>query len=316
MFSGKIKKKTKIEVGFYGAMGYYLQVREVNQELTHFSIMEEQEKYQSINQRINQSVRYYRVPTSVEKGAALNLLLTKVKNKEGKKSFSIQIFPYLQYAASLAAAAVIIVAFIIFSGKSVIKNESMQSISFRLPDQSRVIITNGSEISFKKRFTDRIVTLKGEGYFEVFPGNTFTVKTTNGSVQVIGTRFSIRDQKKTFHVECYEGKVNVNHGGKVHLLGKGDGLTTGGKDAELFSIQESSYPVYARFIGSYVEAEITEVFKDMEQFFGITIRSGFQGKRYYTGFFETGSLENALILLCEPLELTFTIQNQINVFIQ
>ncbi len=278
--------------------------------------MEEQEKYQSINQRINQSVRYYRVPSPVEKSAALNLLLMKVKSKEGKKTFSFQISPYLKYAASLAAAAVIIVAFIIFSGKSVITNESMQAISFRLPDQSRVIITNGSKISFKKRFSDRIVALKGEGYFEVFPGNTFTVKTINGSVQVVGTRFSIRDQKNTFHVECYEGKVNVNHGGKVHLLGKGDGLTLGGKNEELFSIQESLYPVYARFSGSYVEAEITKVFKDLEQFFGITIQSGFQGKRYYSGSFETGSLENALVLLCDPLGLTFTIQNQINVFIQ
>lgn len=283
--------------------------------LLHFSIVEDQKKYQSINQRINQSVRYYRVPSSVEKGAALNLLLTKIENGQKPHSKTISLSPFLKYSVGIAAAAVIILAFILFSGKENITNSSLQALSVRLPDQSRVVLTHKSELGFKKRFANRIVDLKGEAYFEVMPGKNFTVKTSTGTVQVLGTRFSVHDDTEKIKVECFEGSVRVSRKGIDQLLVKGEGAVLSDMGPEMANLAQTNYPSFARFKAEYVNSDIKQVLKDLEMFFGIKVNSRFKGTRYYTGSFETGSLENALILLCEPLGLNYVIESQLNVII-
>jgi transmembrane sensor len=277
--------------------------------LLHFSIMEEQKKYQSINHRINQSVRYYRVPSSVEKGAALNSLLKKIENSPGQQAKTINFNPILRWAAGIAAAAAIVVAIILFPAKQTIQNTTGQSFSYRLPDQSRVILTEGSLIEYSKAFKNREVKLIGEGYFEVATGKSFQVITSAGSVQVLGTRFSVNEKGEILEVKCYEGSVKAANNETGYVLQSGEGVRIKSTSVEVMALSDISYPTFALFNASYSNTEVKEIFNDMQLFFGVSIQPVYTGSRYYTGTFETGSLETALILLCEPLGFSFTFEN-------
>lgn len=284
--------------------------------LLHFSIMEEQKKYQSINHRINQSVRYYRVPSSIEKGAALNSLLKKIENSPKQQTKIINFIPILRWAAGIAAAAAIVVAIILFPAKQTIQNTTGQTFTYRLPDQSRVILTEGSLIEFSKAFKNREVKLTGEGYFEVTSGNSFQVITSAGSVQVLGTRFSVNEKGELLEVNCYEGSVKATHKETGHVLQSGEGVLIKSNSVEMSDLPDISYPTFALFKANYSNSEVRQILSDLELFFGVSIQSVYTGSRYYTGTFETGNLETALILLCEPLGFSFTFENDKTIIIK
>jgi transmembrane sensor len=267
--------------------------------------MERQKKYQSINQSIDQSVRYYRVPSSIEKGTALNLLLEKVRQAPPEKAKTIQMYQVVRWTAGIAAAAVIVVAFLVFTGRQSIQNNDLQAFSYRLPDQSRVVLSSGSKVSFSGNFKDRTVRLKGEGYFEVLKGTSFEVKTSSGIVQVLGTRFSVKESGRKLEVICYEGSVRVSNRETGRILSSGDGVSLSDKEMDVVENQYGSYPSFALFQAAYSNHEISDVIEDLELFFGISISSQVRESRYYTGRFETGNPEVALTLLCEPLDLNF-----------
>jgi transmembrane sensor len=270
-----------------------------------FLIMERQKKYQSINQSINQSVRSYRVPTSIEKGTALNLLLERIRQAPPAKTKTIQMYQVLRWTAGIAAAAVIVVAFLVFTGRQSIQNNELQAFGYRLPDQSRVVLAAGSKVSFSRNFKDRTVSLNGEGYFEVLKGSSFEVKTSAGIVEVLGTRFSVKESGNNLEVNCYEGSVKVSNRETGRILQPGEGVSLSDKEMVVFENQNNSYPSIALFQAAYSNHEISAVIKDLELFFGISISSQIRESRYYTGKFETGNPEVALTLLCEPLGLNF-----------
>ena len=60
-------------------------------------------------------------------------------------------------------------------------------------------------------FGTRNISLEGEGYFEVTPGNEFTVSTSHGVVTVLGTSFGVNSSGDDFIVKCYTGKVKVEN---------------------------------------------------------------------------------------------------------
>jgi transmembrane sensor len=79
-----------------------------------------------------------------------------------------------------------------------------------LPDDSKVWLRSGSEISYDPNFSPRNVTLKGEAFFEVTsdPEHPFTVKTEEAFVRVLGTRFNLKEAENG-DVELFveEGRV-------------------------------------------------------------------------------------------------------------
>jgi transmembrane sensor len=276
--------------------------------------MESKEKYQSINQSINQSVRYYRVPASIEKGAALNLLLNKISQQPEKRSGIIRMNSWVVRAAGFAAAAAILVALLVFTGRETIQNDSMQAQSFRLPDQSRVILAPGSSLRFSRSFANRSVTLSGESYFEVTQGTGFEVVTGAGKISVLGTRFTVRATQSDLEVSCFSGSVNVEGKQDEQLLGSGQGVVMTPSGVRQTDLGGAKFPEIALFRASYQQVSMTKILQDIESFFGVTIQMPVLADRQYTGTFETGSLENALILICEPLGLDFT-QSENNLII-
>ncbi len=101
-----------------------------------------------------------------------------------------------------------------------------------LPDGTLVWLNAASSLRFPTAFNgeERIVTLNGEGYFEVAHRQLpqggrmpFKVQLDNGAVEVLGTHFNImayRDEAKV-RATLLQGGVNVSHGAYTARLSPG-----------------------------------------------------------------------------------------------
>lgn len=84
-----------------------------------------------------------------------------------------------------------------------------------LPDGSKVTLNAGSTLSYPSAFTgqERIVDIKGEGYFEVThdTDHPFIVKTNDIQVKVLGTKFNVKayEDEENIEVTLTQGSVSV-----------------------------------------------------------------------------------------------------------
>ncbi|MCB4800365.1 FecR family protein, partial [Neotamlana laminarinivorans] len=96
----------------------------------------------------------------------------------------------------MKVAAVLVVLltssyFLFFNNTKSFETQIAQTETFKLPDESEVILNAQSKLSFSKKEweTNRNLKLQGEAFFKVTKGEKFTVNTKAGSIQVLGTQF-------------------------------------------------------------------------------------------------------------------------------
>lgn len=100
---------------------------------------------------------------------------------------------------------------------NIVINQSSQPLQITLDDQSEVWLTPGSKLVYPTHFApkQRIVSLEGEGFFEVTSDSThpFFVKTGDISTRVLGTSFDIRAFPNQDYVEIalLTGLVEIEH---------------------------------------------------------------------------------------------------------
>jgi transmembrane sensor len=82
---------------------------------------------------------------------------------------------------------------------------------FTLPDGSSVTLNKNSFISYNKKYNknNREVFFGGEAYFDVIKDNSlpFVIRTSNSTLQVVGTCFNVRDDSSSVTVTVISGKV-------------------------------------------------------------------------------------------------------------
>jgi transmembrane sensor len=115
----------------------------------------------------------------------------------------------------LAVAASIILLAGIFSilrfYTTTVYSPAGQHLSHVLPDGSIVKLNAESEITYKPlwwRFV-REVEFEGEAYFEVEKGKKFSVASSMGTTEVLGTSFNIYSRGEEYNVTCITGQVMV-----------------------------------------------------------------------------------------------------------
>ncbi|SDE11315.1 FecR family protein [Pedobacter soli] len=91
-----------------------------------------------------------------------------------------------------------------------------------LPDGSKVMLNAMSELEFPVSFADneRLVSLKGEAYFEVAKdaARPFKVKLNGSEVEVLGTHFNVSAYNQTAKTTLLEGSVKVRNGESSSIL--------------------------------------------------------------------------------------------------
>ncbi|MFY0627101.1 MAG: FecR domain-containing protein [Reichenbachiella sp.] len=162
------------------------------------------------------------------------------------------------------------------------KNPLGQKTNFRLPDGSEVWLNAGSELSFKKSFSEnkREVFLKGEGYFKVTKDaeRPFYVITDDFKVRALGTSFNINSYpgNSKHSVALLTGKVAVEMTKKnsgSHLLTPGMGLKydVNATKFEEFLFDSEEVSAWKNGLLIFQNSDFATVVDKLEKWYGVNV---------------------------------------------
>jgi ferric-dicitrate binding protein FerR (iron transport regulator) len=222
-----------------------------------------------------------------------------------------------RWAIGIAAALVLAVSFFFLFAKADTWEVPMaEQESVELPDGSTALLNAGTELSYRKSFFNgsRQIQLEGEAFFSVEPGAPFTVKTPEGSVLVLGTRFNVRGREGQFEVYCTEGKVEVSYKGQAFTLEAGQGIHPAAQAAIYQHDQQSAR--WTAGESHFRDTALPLVFDELERQYDIQVQHPALSGRRYTGRFPHDDLESALAIICGAMNLSFTLVSEDQVVIE
>jgi ferric-dicitrate binding protein FerR (iron transport regulator) len=266
-------------------------------------------------QKIDQSIRYFKVPNVKDKEDVLNDLMRKIAEQEEPAVHQTKVRKLIYAASSVAAVGLILFALYFFFAFQTYTGSQQASNVFFLPDNSRVVLTNGATLRYSKINFNRSVKIKGEAYFEVKSGDGFFVDTREGDVVVLGTRFRVNDMKNRLQVQCYNGIVGVHYADKRIKITQGMLLEGYDQKVNVTGGKSLGYPDFARFNFSCKNKDLNEIWPEIEKYFGVNIQYNHQGRKSFTGSISTGNVTQVLDIICTSMKLEYTIDenNQVEI---
>ena len=223
-------------------------------------------------------------------------------------------------AISAAAAIALLVGLLIFwpSNNEIVVVATLKgnSQSIELPDHSKVTLAPEAEISYNSDWTqERKLSLKGQAFFEVQKGSTFTVETRLGNVQVLGTSFDVSDRNNELFVICETGRVKVSSGDKEVIITPGMmARASKGAVVAFKSYKKGNQWLDGKFV--YENEPLVNVLNEIERQFNVEIHCNNLDSKVYVGEFNSKNLEEALIAVCAPFGLNYTIKDNMIVEIK
>jgi ferric-dicitrate binding protein FerR (iron transport regulator) len=272
------------------------------------------ENNQSISQLAEKLIHHYQIPFNKSSEEALDTIFKKISKTESTNRNNSKITWFIRAAVSVAATAAILIAFYIMSATVSYRSGDNEIVACRLPDQSRVVLDHNSSVTLNKYFWKGNVRLAGKAYFEVVKNQKFKVITESGEVEVLGTRFTVESNDRNFNVECFQGTVRTYYKKESWQLDPGTKFSGDHKNSIKTSMEDDAgYPDFALFQHSFSSEKLPLVFDKLESFFGVDIEIESGSEKHFSGTIQTGSLESAIRIICEPLELkyVFTKENRI-----
>ena len=241
---------------------------------------------------------------------------TLLENINNNKAIVSKTIPLYKKWLPLSIAASILLCFSMlyfYTSKGTTYNTMVaESIQFSLPDESSVWLNAKSEISHNKDWDNsRDITLKGEAYFEVAKGKKFTVKTSQGIVTVLGTKFNVKQREDFFEVHCFEGSVAVSYKNNKIVL-KANDVFSSNKNGN--SINNLKKPNWLTNKSEFHNANLKDVIADISLHYNITFVKNKNIDNLslkYTGSYNyTDDLQTILDVLCKSLNLKYSMENE------
>lgn len=225
--------------------------------------------------------------------------------------------------------------------------------NLRLPDGTHVWLNAGSRLTYNNNTfgsRDREVELTGEAFFDVEhnPFKPFIIHTAKVDIRVLGTRFNVRSYPtdRTTETTLVRGSIEVSIKARPSekiILKPNEKLVVVNDDSALHRYSPAHHtttaaeslvairkPTYENNTGVMVETswvdnklifqdeEFAVLAKDMERWYGITIRftnPAVQGEWRFTGNFQKENIQQALEALKLTAPFTYTIhENQITIY--
>jgi transmembrane sensor len=213
-------------------------------------------------------------------------------------------------------AAVLVVGFalffIFFNDHTMhVQSLAAEKTEISLPDTSQVVLNAASSLIYnpEKWDKERRVTLEGEAFFKVAKGSRFDVITRQGTVTVLGTQFTVKQRKSFFQVVCYEGLVQVIANGHTEKIPPGKTFRIVNGTVSLGEIAEAQ-PLWLENQTRFEQIPYEEVLAELERQYDITIDTSVDTQRIFTGSFVHDNLEAALRSVCEPLGISYQINEK------
>ncbi|WP_109829967.1 FecR family protein [Reichenbachiella versicolor] len=183
-----------------------------------------------------------------------------------------------------------------------------------LPDGTKVLMNQDTEIQFDKGFNDskRIVYLDGQAYFNVQRDETrpFIIKGQKSSIEVLGTSFDFKSNGKVENVNVTSGEVAFysNKGGKKAKLMKGKkaSLNSNGKIYIQHILDEEVMKWRAEDM-NFKSTPLSEVIVVLSKYYQVDFKmKGSIGSCLITSSFNGQDLDEAL----KTLEIIAGIKNK------
>ncbi len=223
-----------------------------------------------------------------------------------RPSKQVFLLPYLKLAASVVLVIVTLLSTYSITQVEVLSARGEHK-TVTLPDESQITLNAESSVSYNKLLWlfDRNVVFAGEGFFEVTKGSRFTVSTSRGNVEVLGTSFNVYNRSGQFKVACLTGKVKVYNPNNSVILTPGN--TTAIKNSLLSPPVSFDKNITAWQIGEFYfnNTKLSDVVAELERQYNIDIELKVNRERYYTGFFKNNDIDVALKMVCIPLGLQY-----------
>ncbi len=218
--------------------------------------------------------------------------------------------PLLKLASAIVIGLGVYLVFF-FNKLTHIETVASEKTTIELPDHSKVELNALTTIRFDAEnwYKKRALELNGEAFFKVEKGSVFDVITKDGKITVVGTQFNVKQRDRYFEVKCFEGVVKVVsdtiirelHAGNVFQILHGKFFETKTKVLS---------PKWIHNISNFEAVPFKEVLAEFERQFNIEIDyNNIDVNRLFTGGFMHGNLENALISVTQPMNMTFEIRS-------
>lgn len=255
-------------------------------------------------------------PEGRPKIKALDSILDEIEILAPTKSFQLKRF--FQTAAAIVILLLSVYSINSYLTTKTVKTQFAEQTEIALPDGSKVILNAGSELVWSdKRFTiKRQLTLKGEAYFDVKKGDEFIIKTKNGSVEILGTKLNIFSRGNNFWVSCISGKIRVSANNQQQIITPGElvKLTSAGfvKSHSKTIIKTISW---RDGLFHFEDTGLNTIFDELERQFDVSIQFKGDGNRKATIDFSNENLNEALDVICLPMELSYEIKTRNKIII-
>jgi len=150
-----------------------------------------------------------------------------------------------------------------------------------LPDGSDVWLNAASAVTYPTSFSgrDRVVTLKGEAYFDIKPDakRPFSVKLSdNTEVKVLGTAFNINayENERVIATTLINGSVQVNAGNNSSILKPGyqANIAHASTGIQVGRADTSQVLAWKNGIFNFEGADIQAVMKQLERWYDIDVQ--------------------------------------------
>ena len=216
------------------------------------------------------------------------------------------------YALAAAVALLLILpatAYLYTKELNAARGEQLSAI---LPDGSTVELNAESSVSYKPLWwnVSRSVEFTGEAYFEVAKGKTFSVASTHGKVEVLGTSFNVFDRSEGYSVTCLTGKVNVKVQKQSTILSPN--MQANYKDGMLTAtaIENASQSIgWKDGYFSFTAEPLARVIAEVERQYNLKIKSPQNIDYLYTGHFsKSKNIEHVLQIIGQPFGIRFEVE--------
>ena len=254
----------------------------------------------------------FRIPQTKTKEQAWFEFESRIvsKNKVAKK----RSLNYLVYAIAASIALFISIStWYYYDSEVKIWCEPANNMTVSLPDGSQVLLNAASKLNYNKISWNKLrsVHLEGEAFFHVKKGSRFEVVTSVGTIMVLGTSFNVFARNNRLEVYCETGKVAVVESKNMVLLVPGQKAQAMNNSLVCMIKAEQKHEAsWQQGDFWFHNAPLSEVIAEMERQFDVTIKFNNLSNRYYTGYFNRGSLAEALNYVFDPMQVKYKIENK------
>ncbi|QEE49832.1 DUF4974 domain-containing protein [Flavobacterium alkalisoli] len=226
-------------------------------------------------------------------------ILTEVLSQPKTITKTIPLYRRYWFTAAAVILIMLGVGFVFTVQDTHEEAHSGKTFALNLPDASEVVLNSGSALSYNKWSWDnnRKVELTGEAYFKVAKGEKFSVITSLGTVQVLGTQFNVKARGKRLEVTCFEGSVKVIKEGKEVVLKPSQGLYY---EDDVYSgvlNMEKTDPSWLHNELVFHKESLVAVIAEIERHYNISIENKANSSQLFSGTLPGDDIETVIKIL-------------------